>query len=338
MQNSSLPKKPTIPVGSNMDTDNISDSNLSMSFVQPREQTVKIADGIIYTKRMWDPDSDTLVDEIEIHMVEIDSGVSIDVTRSEDRMQTTSDFANAYGCVAAINGGYFWNLESAGEKYCEPKGHTWGGSSNPNGYFKGQQWKTDVVNTRTPANSSYYFATYGGTPFFDVDTDSTVDSEPVAPDLVLAAISHPVVINGAQAYDHAYGLKHDAHRAMTAQRTSIAETYHNTVLLVVATSEHGRNQCLTREQMSYFMANVLMNGEKHSQGVKNALELDGGGSSTMYIQGKGVVTPLYDPPSKTSPGGERIVVNHVGIGCVRTGRMKRFISPFASTKCSAAGE
>ncbi|MBN2714705.1 MAG: phosphodiester glycosidase family protein [Deltaproteobacteria bacterium] len=298
----------------------------------------QIVDGISYTKRQYDPDNDAFVNEIDIHLLEIADGVSFDVTRSEDRMQTTSEFAQAYGCIAAVNGGNFWNLENAGDKYCDAKGHVWGGSSRQSEYHKGIEWQPLSRDSHNPINSRYYFATHGGKPFFEMDEDFTVDTDPDAPDLVLGGIWYPVVIDGEQAYSHEFGIKKDMHVNIAAQRTIIAETYHQTVLLIVATSKFGRDQCLTREQMSYYMANVLMDGQEANKGVKNAIELDGGGSSTMYIQDRGVVTPLYDPPSKTSPGGERIVANHIGVGCTRTGRAQKFVSPFKTVLCTPAGE
>jgi exopolysaccharide biosynthesis protein len=51
-----------------------------------------------------------------------------------------------------------------------------------------------------------------------------------------------------------------------------------------------------------------------SLGAQNAMSLDGGGSSTMVVQGKdGKPRILNSPIDKRIPGHERPVANHLGI-------------------------
>lgn len=76
-------------------------------------------------------------------------------------------------------------------------------------------------------------------------------------------------------------------------------------LVVVDGRQPFYSEGMTRKELADFMLSI---------GAQNALNLDGGGSSTMVVEGKdGKPRILNSPIDKRIPGSERAVANHVGI-------------------------
>src|SRR5207302_7269056 len=84
-----------------------------------------------------------------------------------------------------------------------------------------------------------------------------------------------------------------------APRTAVGlDDAKHTLFLAIVDGDQAASVGMTAEELGDFLA---------AQGVADALELDGGGSSELFIRGeKGVV-------SSPSDGVERALANHLGI-------------------------
>jgi len=82
-----------------------------------------------------------------------------------------------------------------------------------------------------------------------------------------------------------------------APRTALGYTARNELLMVVVDGRRASSRGMTIDELA-----ILMQGF----GAERAMNLDGGGSSTMFVQGQGVV-------NNPSDGSERTVGNHLGV-------------------------
>jgi hypothetical protein len=92
-------------------------------------------------------------------------------------------------------------------------------------------------------------------------------------------------------------------------RTAIAldKKSRQLILVVVDGRQKGYSEGATLEEL----VDILL-----SYGAYNAMNLDGGGSSTMVIEGSnGSPTLLNSPINSGIPGQERPVANHLGVSC-----------------------
>ena len=251
--------------------------------------------GIIYRRISGDveiPGSGVWPQEIYILYVDMENpAISFVANKQGDRNITTSQFAARYGVKAAIN----TNFGSGGEAPC---GMAMG---------EGEIWTNAYHHVPGgKCSDSAGFTELGDISFFDSwDTLHGPAPEGVTniftgmPTLVLGgAIMEESTINHTD---------YPSHMAYANPRTGVClhEDNRTVVMIVVDGRATGRTG-MRGITFARFM--------KHNLGCRHGVNLDGGGSSTMFVEGRpghggrpaGVV-------NQTSDGHERVVCCHVGV-------------------------
>lgn len=253
---------------------------------------------------------------LKIHVVEIDlsaPGLSFRVTpRSasypgpyingspgETNHQTTRAFANAYGAQVAINGALYdssgsWanNLgltAAIGDEYSP-----WEGGAYNDNYFD------DTLHI-SPGNLAQIVKRPQSIPS-GWETDP-----PIARDDLYNAVtgSHRIVLNGAAVSIVDNGLCTCNPLGLRA-RTGVGLTAGNSKLLLMTVDEQGGSQGVSLPELATFML---------SHGATNAINLDGGGSTTMVMNfyGDGL------PAQLVNSTGERAVGTNLGVFALPNG-------------------
>jgi len=220
----------------------------------------------------------------QIHALAIDlceDGVSARATRSSERQQRTSNFASAVGAHAAVNGDFFSYDDYSTSGLAIGDGEPWPGTGDGSGHG---------------------FVAFG---------------------LDRAELSPPAEVRGPEGWmtEAVGGNVHlvSGGVAMSEDSGSFCTTRHprtasgfsedgRTLLLVVVDGRSSASAGMRCSELASLMADL---------GAWEALNLDGGGSTTMVVAGEGVVN---DP----SDGNERTVANHLGI--VASGLLERPMS------------
>jgi hypothetical protein len=211
-----------------------------------------------------------------IHAVFIDlcaRGVSAHATRPSDRGIRTSTFAGRAGVQIAINAGFYNTSNYA------PIGLTMG---------EGERW-TDSADSSTTG-----FVAFGQRNRSELSTPSLVVSSPA--DWMTDIVSgFPLLVDGGQVIQEACF----SHMCERHPRTAIGfdATGRTAILVVVDGRWTGVSRGMTRLELAALMVDL---------GAVKALNMDGGGSSTLYIAGLGGVV------NRPSDGSERAVSNHLG--------------------------
>lgn len=213
--------------------------------------------------------------EIRVAVVELSSpGIRVRATRSDDRGSTVSSFAQTYGCELAANGDFF----TAG---FVPRGLAVGA---------GEHWS----GTSDGSEES----------FFGFLSDRTVVVSPpwdvlgAPPEGVVELVSgrELVTIDG-QAADYVMGNP-DVH-----PRTAVGvDQAGERLYLAVVDGRSPASVGMTLFELGALMADV---------GAWQAINLDGGGSSALYVNGEGGII------NSPSDGAERVVANHLGVAVLR---------------------
>ena len=198
-------------------------------------------------------------------------GVKLQSTASSQRRRTTSSFANLIGAKAAINGDFFSYTDYSTSGLAAGNGARW----------------TDTQDTTGSGNIAF------GT--------GRVELYPLAPIVAFDATWMTGVVSG-----HPMVLKAGA--VMSDGTSSFCTTRHPRTAVG-----------LSQDKKTLFMA-VIDGRSTSSVGMKcseigtllkglgayDGLNLDGGGSSAMYLAGTGVV-------NRPSDGSERVVGNHLAL-------------------------
>lgn len=198
-----------------------------------------------------------------------DASLRVAATESADRGQRTSSWAAARGMLAAVNGGFF--LGGYAPDGCVAFG---GGTAWP-----------DAGDTDYRSFIAFGEANAGVSPPQFVITPPYAEfpyiEEAVCGDAVLVAagVGQP---NG-----------NPSARARTGAGLSLG----GDTLYLMTVDEVGGSSGVTVQQFGAYFAQL---------GVDFGINLDGGGSSTLYAHGWGVV-------SNPSDGSERVVANHLGV-------------------------
>jgi hypothetical protein len=216
-----------------------------------------------------------------IHALRIDlctDGVALRATRSDERQRTTSSFGNLVGADAAINGDFFSFTDYSTSGLAVGDGQGWPGTSD---------------------SSSRGFVAFG---------PERAELSPLAE------------VRGVEAWmDDAVGGNKDLvvdGVAMATNSGDFCTTRHPRTAAGI--SEDGRTLILAvvdgRTSLSVGMRCTELGDLMAELGAWDALNLDGGGSTTMWMSGPGVINAPSD-------GSQRTVANHLGL--FSTGALER---------------
>jgi hypothetical protein len=220
--------------------------------------------------------------ELEAVSVDLcDASIAPRVTAPGEGNRTVSAWARQVGAIAAVNGDYF-------------DGHTMLPLGPARG--AGRDWTAAHREHRDAllafdASAQPHLLDAIDSPRPTLWTDASTRLDPSWPD-VIAVREH--VLRDGQARESP-AIVHDGERH---PRTAIAlSADRRTMWLAVVDGRSESSSGATTNEL----ADAL-----HRLGASDGMKLDGGGSSTLWVRGRGVV-------NHPSDGHERVVANHVGI-------------------------
>jgi MYXO-CTERM domain-containing protein len=239
------------------------------------DTTTAVADGVTMTRR-----TTTAPNIIHVLKVALGTpGVHLGATTSAQRGRTTSSYAKATGVAAATNGDFFVGGYSV-------VGLAAGG---------GAAW-ADTKDTALSANLSFDDV---GNVQFHAASDVLKFNAATMKGVVSG---HPQLVKNGVAL--ATNPANQAACPSLAPRTSAGLSQDGkTLYMAVVDGRSGSSVGMTCVQMAALIK---------SFGAYQAVNLDGGGSTAMYLRGTGVV-------NRPSDGVERVVGNHLGLYAPRLG-------------------
>ena len=218
-------------------------------------------------------------DNTDIHVTRIDltnDRISIIGTRESEKGSRVSEFGSKYKAIAAINGDYF-------DDRFNPIGTTVG----PCGEWEGVR--------RTRREGLVAVADDGAS----ITKQTEIDPRAPAPEWVETAVSGwPALVVKCDALSARQLPGSDSFTRAPHPRTAVGLSRdRKTMYFVVADGRRSGVPGVTLAQLAAFMADEL--------DACSAMNLDGGGSSAMWVDGRIVNHP--------SDGSERPVSNHLGV-------------------------
>ncbi len=247
-----------------------------VGFAAARADTTKqVLDGVTLITR-------TTATPNVIHILKIDMttpGVSLGSTASGGRQKKTSAFATAAGASAAINGDLFSYSTYATTGIAAGAHAKWADTSDNNYSANIAFGDTSRVEIHDAAQILAYDATWmkgivSGHPQL-VKAGVAITTNPASP---ACPTRNPRT---------AVGLSQDK----------------KTVYMVVVDGRSTASAGMTCTELATLMKGL---------GAYQAINLDGGGSSTMYLKGTGIL-------NKPSDGTERVVANHLAVYAPKLG-------------------
>lgn len=218
---------------------------------------------------------------IEAHAIVVDlaePGIAVRASRRSERWQTVSDLGATAGCAVAVNGG-FWTLFGQG-----PAGVAAGG---------GRPWPGAIDDEEY----GFFALTRRGRPWISAPAELV---EPLPRGRIAEAVSgRPLLVSRGRAAPELvdYPFRRNRH-----PRTAIGISQDGTKLFLVAVDG--------RQKHSKGMNVGELSTMLRDLGAWTALNLDGGGSTALWIAAEG---GLVNRPCR----GERSVLNHL---CVTQSR------------------
>jgi uncharacterized protein (TIGR03382 family) len=215
-------------------------------------------------------------------------GVSIRATRSGERQRTVSSFGALVGAKAAVNGDFFSYTDYSTNGPAMSGGAAWGGSDH--GYVAPVQFGANRV--ALPGH------------------EGTGGVEPWAREVVSG---HPTLLAGNTARDN----NGDSLCTARHPRTVLGLSANKQKLFLAVVDGRATNRIgMTCDELGALLKGL---------GATDAVNLDGGGSSTMWVAGTGVV-------NRPSDGSQRVVANHLAILATGSGAATSCPNPtFAAT-------
>jgi hypothetical protein len=211
----------------------------------------------------------------EFHALVIDlnaPGVRIRCTPLRERWKSTSAYAREAGLAAAVNGG-FWGLFGQGAQ-----GMTAG---------NGQMWGADDEEL------GFFAVSQSGRAWVSRPADVVEGNRRLITD---AVSGRPMVVDRGRMSDELYTFARTWSRE---PRTAVGVSEDGRkVILVTVDGRRATSHGGTLEEVAQLMVEL---------GAFRAINLDGGGSTTMFIGAEGGVV------NRPSRGWEREVVNHIGV-------------------------
>ncbi len=211
--------------------------------------------------------------EFHALVVNLDApGVQIRCTPPRERWKSTSAYARDANLAVAINGG-FWGLFGQGAEGLAAGGGTiWGSDDEEHGFFavssNGRSWVSRPSDVVQAGRRGVTDAVSG----------------------------RPMIVDRGRMAEDLYAFPRTWSRE---PRTAIgASESGRLVILVTVDGRRATSHGGTLTEMSELMIEL---------GAWRAINLDGGGSTTMYVASEGGVV------NRPSRGWEREVINHVGV-------------------------
>jgi hypothetical protein len=212
-----------------------------------------------------------------------DPAVELRATAPDEGGRTTSTWARSVGAAVAVNGDYF-DL----------------GTLHPLGPARGRGRWWPAVPRHEHRDALFAAAADEAPAIFDAPDRTTHDvlwndaSARVASRFTeVVAIRARVLVHGAVSLNGR--LPHDGRRH---PRTGIGlSADSHTLYFFVADGPGGESGGLTARELAESLRDL---------GAREGMKLDGGGSSTLFLAGRGVI-------NRPSDGGERVVANHFGV-------------------------
>ena len=211
-----------------------------------------------------------------IHIVEVDltnPKVRLRATRSQHRKRTVSSFADLYGCQIATNGDFFSYTDYSTTGVAVGHGEKWADTSDNStqGYLgMGVQNEVGISQPSTVKGPEDWMSdVVGGRPLVVKDGAA----------VTFSPCSDPFCVRNP--------------------RTAVGfNEAHTKMWLVVVDGRSSSSAGVSLNELGQLMKGL---------GAHRALNLDGGGSSTMYIKAQGGVQ------NSPSDGAQRVVGNHLGV-------------------------
>lgn len=230
-----------------------------------------------------------------INILEVDlcaPGVSVRATASNERQRTVSSFGALAGAEAAINGDFFSFSNYSTNGPSMHAGTAWGGSDH------------DYVSPVQFGPGQLALPAHGGT-------------GGVAPWAREVVSGHPsLVVAGARRDNNGDPLCTARH-----PRTALGINADKTKMWLVVIDGRATNRIgMTCDEMSALFTSL---------GAYDAVNLDGGGSSSMWLANGGVV-------NYPSDGTQRVVANHLAVHAKGTGEAAHCPRPRFEATMSAA--
>jgi hypothetical protein len=210
----------------------------------------------------------------EFHALVVDlnvPGVAIRCTPLRERWKATSTYARGANLAAAINGGF------------------WGGLQGAQGLAAGagQVWSSD------DADFGFFAYTRDGNAMVSRPSDVV---EAVRRGITDGVSGRPLIVDRARISDELHQFEN---RNTREPRTAVGVSEDGKKVILVTVD--GR-RATSHGGTLYEMAELLI-----ELGAYRGLNLDGGGSTTMFVASEGGVV------NRPSRGWEREVVNHIGV-------------------------
>lgn len=218
----------------------------------------------------------TASQNINVLVVELCApGISVRATGTGERQRTVSSFGTLVGAEAAINGDFFSFETYSTTGPSMHAGNAWGGGDG--NFVSPVQFGPGQV--ALPGHGS------------------TAGVQPWAREVVSG---HPsLIVSGVKRDNSGYALCTARH-----PRTALGfDEAHTKLFLVVIDGRAANRLGMTCAEMGTLFTEL---------GAHDAVNLDGGGSSTMWLSGPGVV-------NNPSDGQQRVVANHLAIQATGTG-------------------
>lgn len=194
--------------------------------------------------------------------------------------RTTSDFARHVGADVAVNANYF-DIRHGRFGTCGLA------------MSSGRVWRSSYADRRLDCDWSLGFGAHGRVELFD-SREKVLGPAPFAW-ITEAVTGSPRVLAGGEVLRYT----HPRHALQRNPRTLLGvDADRRTLFVMMVNGREGRNQGMTCPEAATAM--------KH-HGATDAVNLDGGGSSALYVRAEGGLV------SHPADGMERGVANHLGI-------------------------
>ncbi|WP_375584799.1 phosphodiester glycosidase family protein [Cyclobacterium xiamenense] len=248
----------------------------SIAIVTKEWKATPIKRGVVWKKGHFE---DLFQSQQEINFVEIDlkkHGKKLGLAADSSLLKKTSQFAAENQAIVAINGGFFDMKNGGSVDYIKVKG-------------------TVINNTRVKTDRGNALLMLSKKTIAILPTEGVDYENSAFPNVLL---SGPLLLQQGKATN----LEQNAFNKNRHPRSALALTKEGKLLLLVVDGRNARAQGMRLEEL----AKVL-----RWLGARDAMNLDGGGSSSLYVNSK-TKTGLVNHPSDNGafdPEGERPVAN-----------------------------